>query len=31
MPVIKIMNISGEVVGEKTLSDEVFGLSLIHI
>lgn len=30
MPVIKIMNISGEVVGEKTLSDEVFGAS-VHV
>lgn len=28
MPVIKMLNISGEVVGEKTLSDEVFGAPL---
>ena len=30
MPVIKILNVSGEVVGEKTLSDEVFGAP-VHV
>ncbi len=30
MPVIKMLNISGEVVGEKTLSDAVFGAP-VHI
>lgn len=30
MPVIKMLNISGEVVGEKSLSDEVFGAP-VHI
>lgn len=30
MPVIKMLNISGEVVGEKTLSDEVFGAP-VHV
>ena len=30
MPVIKMLNITGEVVGEKTLSDEVFGAP-VHV
>ena len=30
MPVIKMLNISGEVVGERTLSDEVFGVP-VHV
>ena len=30
MPVIKILNVNGEVVGEKTLSEEVFGAP-VHV